>query len=64
MNLFNSVNITVDDNGEECVVLRHRIDDDILKDIDMEKSIGSAIMNRLHYKIDKETVNVKYDSYN
>lgn len=49
----------MDDHGEECEVLKHRVDDDILKDIDVEKSIGSAIMTRLHYKIDKESVHVK-----
>ena len=31
---------------------------DILKDIDLEKSLGSEVMKRLQYRVDKETVNV------
>ena len=31
---------------------------DILKDIDLEKSLGSEVMKRLQYRVDKDTVNV------
>lgn len=55
---FNEQNIITDKDGNECTVLQYQIDDDILKDIDLEKSIGSEVMKRLQYRVDKATVNV------
>lgn len=55
---FNKQNVVIDKDGNECTVLQYHAGDDILKGIDLEKSIGSPIMKRLQYKVDKESVNV------
>lgn len=55
---FNEQNVITDKDGNECTVLQYQVDDDILKDIDLEKSLGSEVMKRLQYRVDKDTVNV------
>lgn len=54
----NSTSFSVDDRGEKCTVLKHHVDDDILKDLDLEKSLGSDLIARLQYPITKNSVNV------
>lgn len=56
--LFNSSEVIVDEHGEQCIVMKHEVDDDILQDIDIEKSIGCEIFNRLQYRIDKDSMKV------
>lgn len=56
--LFNSSEVIVDEHGEQCVVLKHEVDDDILQDIDIEKSAGCEVFNRLQYRIDKGSIKV------
>ena len=58
---YNSADIVVDEGGEECVIIKHNVDEDILRGIDIEKNIGSFFMKQLQYKIDKDNVNVIFD---
>ena len=56
--LLNSTEIVVNEKGERCTVLKHQVDDDMLQNLDEEKSIGSQLLSRLQYPITKESVSV------
>ena len=47
-----------DEQGEECTVIKANLADDIFEGMDVEMGIGSSVLSRFHYPINKERLNV------
>ena len=54
----NTGEIVHDEDGRECTVLSYKKEDDIFDNFDIECGIGSEVMRRFQYGIDKELLTV------
>lgn len=54
----NTGEIVHDEDGRECTVLSYKKEDDIFDNFDIECGIGSEVMRRFQYGIDKERLTV------